>query len=280
MDLGFKGVHVLITGASGGIGFAITRLFLEHGARVTAQYNTKPGPLNEAALSNNSLNVMQADVTGEEAVTNLFLAAGETWKQEVQVLILNHGIFPAEDVDLVDMDISQWDRCLLVNLTGSFLVARQFLRHLRAPRAGYEPDLSKVAIVIIGSTSGEFGEESHIDYAVTKSALQTGFLFTLRHEIIKIAPKGRVNSVAPGWVNTVMAKPLFADPDLLRRTLAATPLRQIAEPEDVAKQVLVLASSKVSAHVTGANIVIAGGQEGRIAPDPEDYAALKAAERR
>ncbi|CAE6501095.1 unnamed protein product [Rhizoctonia solani] len=226
-----------------------------------------------------SLNVVQADVTGEEAVTNLFLAAGEAWKQEVQVLILNHGIFPADDIDLVDMGISQWDRCISVNLTGSFLVARQFLRHLRTPRAGCESDLSKVAIVIIGSTSGEYGEEGHLDYAVAKSALQTGFLLTLRHEIVKIAPKGRVNSVAPGWVNTVMAKPLFADPDLLRRTLAATPLRRIAEPEDVAKQVLVLASSKVSAHVTGVNIVMAGGQEGRIAPDPEDYAKLRAAGR-
>ncbi|CAE6369741.1 unnamed protein product [Rhizoctonia solani] len=190
------------------------------------------------------------------------------------------------------MELSQWDRCLSVNLTGSFLVARQFLRQLRRSRAGCEPDLSKVAIVIIGSSSGEFGEESHIgkysltfaikcglilypDYAVTKSALQTGFLSTLKHEIIKIAPNGRVNSVAPGWVNTVMAKPLFSDPDLLRRTLAATPLRRIAEPEDIATQVLILASSNASAHVTGTNISMAGGQEGRIPPDPEDYVALK-----
>ncbi|KAJ1305481.1 hypothetical protein OPQ81_000488 [Rhizoctonia solani] len=277
MDLGFEGVHVLVTGASGGIGFAITKLFLEHGARVTAQYNSKPGPLDQAKAANDRLFVMQADVTGEEAVKRLFLAAGDAWNQEVQVLILNHGIFPGEDTDLVDIDISQWNQCLSVNLTGSFLVARQFLRHLRTPRTGYGPDLSKVAIVIIGSTSGEFGEEGHIDYAVTKSAIQTGFLFTLKHEIIKIAPNGRVNSVAPGWVNTVMAKPLFADPNLLRRTLAATSLRRIAEPEEIAQQVLILASSKVSAHITGTNILMAGGQEGRIPADPDDYAALKAA---
>ncbi|CEL54765.1 hypothetical protein RSOLAG1IB_07299 [Rhizoctonia solani AG-1 IB] len=275
MDLGFEGVHVLVTGASGGIGLAITKLFLEHGARVSAQYNSKPGPLDNIKTSNDRLHVIQADVTEEKAVTDLFLAAGEAWKQEAQVLILNHGIFTAEDVDLVDMELSQWDRCLSVNLTGSFLVARQFLRQLRRSRAGCGPDLSKVAIVIIGSSSGEFGEESHIDYAVTKSALQTGFLSTLKHEIIKIAPNGRVNSVAPGWVNTVMAKPLFSDPDLLRRTLAATPLRRIAEPEDIATQVLILASSKASAHVTGTNISMAGGQEGRIPPDPEDYVALK-----
>lgn len=279
MDLGFEGVHVLVTGASGGIGFAITKLFLEHGARVTAQYNSKPGPLSEVKVGKERLCVVQADVTGEEAVKDLFLAAGEAWKQEVQVLILNHGILPDGDTDLADMDLSRWNQCLSVNLTGSFLVARQFLRHLRSPRAGYEPDLSKVAIVIIGSTSGEFGEVGHIDYSVTKSALQVGFLLTLKHEILKIAPSGRVNSVAPGWVNTAMAKPLFADPDLLRRTLAAAPLRRIAEPEEVAKQVLIFASSATSAHITGTNVVMAGGLEGRVPADPEDYAALKAAAR-
>ncbi|CAE6475632.1 unnamed protein product [Rhizoctonia solani] len=193
MNLGFEGVHVLVTGASGGIGFSITKLFLEHGARVTAQYNTKPGPLDDAKMSSDRLHVVQSDVRHEEAVKDLFLAAGEAWRQEAQVLILNHGVFTSEDIDLVDMDLSQWNQCLSVNLTGSFLVARQFLRHLRNPRAGYEPDLAKVAIVIIGSTS---------DYAATKFALQTGFLSTLKHEIVKIAPNGRVNSVAPGWADS------------------------------------------------------------------------------
>lgn len=94
--------------------------------------------------------------------------------------LVNHGIFPPEDMDLVDMDLSQWQRSVDVNLTGqfnlsflfyqpltrtilgSFLVAREFLRRLRNPREGYAPDLSKVAIVVMGSTSGDFGEEGHV----------------------------------------------------------------------------------------------------------------------
>ncbi|KAG8714671.1 hypothetical protein FRC09_017369 [Ceratobasidium sp. 395] len=222
MDLGFKQVHILVTGASGDIGSAITKLFLEHGAYVTAQYNTKPGPLTEIkAKVSDKLAIVQADVTSEAAVKELFEQAGQFFKQEVQVLILNHGIFPADDIDLVDMDLSQWQRCVDINMTGSFLAGREFLRRLRQPRANCEPDMSKVAVVVTGSTSGDFGEEGHIDYACTKSALQVGFIRTLKNEIVKIAPEGRVNAVSSGWVDTTMAKPLFANETLLKRTYAA-----------------------------------------------------------
>lgn len=270
MDLGFNGVHALVTGASGGIGFAITQLFLEHGARVTAQYNTGPGPLTKAKESSDRLEIVQANVTQEGAVKEMFDRAGDFFKQEVQVLILNHGIFPPEDMDLVDMDLSQWQRSVDVNLTGSFLVAREFLRRLRNPREGYAPDLSKVAIVVMGSTSGDFGEEGHVDYACTKSALQVGLIRTLKIEIGKIAPAGRVNAVSPGWVNTSMAQTLLANEGLMKRTLAATPLGRIATTSDVAMQTLILASSTASAHVTGTNISLAGGFEGRVVPDPAD----------
>ncbi|KAG9123480.1 hypothetical protein FRC07_014886 [Ceratobasidium sp. 392] len=233
MDLGLNQAHVLVTGASGDIGFAITELFLdfvfslrkpqEHGAYVTAQYNTKPGPLiNAKAKASDRLAIVQADVTGENAVKELFEQAGRFFKQEVQVSgAVNHGIFPGEDIDLVDMDLSQWQRSVDINLTGSFLVGREFLRRLRQPRPSFEPDMSKVAVVVTGSTSGDFGEEGHIDYACTKSALQVGFIRTLKNEIVKIAPEGRVNAVSPGWVDTTMAEPLFANETLLKRTLAA-----------------------------------------------------------
>ncbi|KAF8600105.1 NAD(P)-binding protein [Ceratobasidium sp. AG-I] len=194
MDLGFNGVHALVTGASGGIGFAITQLFLEHGARVTGQYNTGPGPLTKAKETSDRLEIVQANMIQEEAVKEIFERGADFFKQEVQVLILNHGIFPPEDVDLVDMDLSQWQRSVDVNLT----VAREFLRRIRKPHEGYAPDLSKVAIVVMGSTSGDFGEEGHVDYAYANAALQVGLIRTLKTEITKIAPAGRFNAVSPG----------------------------------------------------------------------------------
>ncbi|KAG8741708.1 hypothetical protein FRC11_014661 [Ceratobasidium sp. 423] len=215
MDLGFTDVHVLITGASGGIGSVITRLFLEHGARVTAQYNTKVGQLK----TSDKLHLVKANVTDAESVKQLFVTAREGFKQEVQVLIACHGIWVKEEIDLVDMEPSQWTETVSVNLFGTLLVAREFLRNLRTPREGYEPDLSKVAMIIMGSTCGEFGEKGHIDYAVGSSGLQFGLVRTLKHELVKIAPKGRINAVSPGWVNTPMAGLFVEDEDEASKTL-------------------------------------------------------------
>ncbi|KAG8750691.1 hypothetical protein FRC11_010169 [Ceratobasidium sp. 423] len=272
MDLGFTNVHALVTGASGGIGACITKLLLQQGARVTGQYHSKLGPLAELVEQfPDNLNTLSADVTDEASVRDLFTAAGQRWNQEVQVIILSHGRWFKESEDLVDMDLAQWSQTISVYLNGAFLVTREFLKNLRSPRPGYAPDMSKVAVVIIGSTCGEFGDEDHLDYACVSSALQIGFIRSLKHQIVKVAPAGRVNSVAPGWVNTDSAKKIFEDRALQRRTLAATPLHRIAEPEDVAKQVLVLASSTLSRHVTGTNVVIAGGIDGYVPPDPPDY---------
>lgn len=155
MDLGFDGVHALVTGASGGIGFAITQLFLgerasvagscltigqqEHGARVTAQYNTGPGPLAKTKEFSDRLEIVQANVTQEAPVKEIFERGANFFKKEVQVLIceciprylvvslshhilselsVNHGIFPPEDTDVVDMELSQWQTTIDVNLTG------------------------------------------------------------------------------------------------------------------------------------------------------------------
>ncbi|CEL54764.1 3-oxoacyl-[acyl-carrier-protein] reductase FabG OS=Vibrio cholerae serotype O1 (strain ATCC 39315 / El Tor Inaba N16961) GN=fabG PE=1 SV=2 [Rhizoctonia solani AG-1 IB] len=255
MDLGYTNVHVLITGASGGIGSIITKLFLEHGARVTAQYNTKVGQLE----SSDRLNVVKANVTDPESVKQLFIAAGEKFKQEVQILVACHGIWVKEEVDLVDMEPSQWTQTISVNLFGTLLVAREFLRNLRSPRKGYEPDLSKVSMIVMGSTCGEFGEKGHIDYACGSSGLQFGLVRSLKHELVKIAPGGRINAVSPGWVNTPMAGTFIEDETGTKKTLEDTPLKRIAQPIDVANQVLVLASNKVSTHVTGSSILVAGG---------------------
>ncbi|CAE6529101.1 unnamed protein product [Rhizoctonia solani] len=268
LDLGLNRVHVLVTGAAGGIGLEIVQEFLKQGAYVTAQYHTSPGSLPELQEGIDDLELFQADVTDEHAVKKMFSRGGEFFEQEVQVLVVNHGIFPDEDVNLVDMDLAQWKRTLDVNLTGPFLLVREFLRRLRKPRRKFAPDLSKVAIIVIGSTSGEFGEAGHVDYSCSKAALQSGFIRTIRNEMVQIAPAGRINAVSPGWVRTPMAEATLSDPGLVERAIATIPLRKVATPSDVARQVLVLASSTFSGHVTGQNIVVAGGMEGRLLNPP------------
>ncbi|KAF8751239.1 KR domain [Rhizoctonia solani] len=273
IDFGLNRVHVLVTGAAGGIGLEIVQEFLKHSAYVTAQYHTSPGSLPELQKGIDNLELFQADVTDEHAVKKLFSRGGEFFEQEVQLVLVNHGIFPEEDVNLVDMDLAQWKRTLDVNLTGPFLLVREFLRRLRKPRRKFAPDLSKVAVVVIGSTSGEFGEAGHVDYSCSKAALQSGFIRTVKNEIVQIAPAGRINAVSPGWVRTPMAEATMSDPSLVERAIATVPLRKIATTSDIARQVLVLASSTFSGHVTGQNIIVAGGMEGRLLNPPGETSA-------
>ncbi|KAG1872846.1 hypothetical protein C8R48DRAFT_33059 [Suillus tomentosus] len=140
----------------------------------------------------------------------------------VAVILVNHGIWSPQDVPIIDMTVEQWDHTISANLTSSFLVCREFLRHLRAATESMK-DLA--AIVLIGSTSSKCGEANHGDYAISKSAMMCGLTTTLKSEIVKIAPRGRVNCIAPGWVPTPMVQEALNDPAISGPVLAATPLK-------------------------------------------------------
>jgi len=164
-------------------------------------------------------------------------------------------------VPVAQMSLRQWQTTLDTNLNAAFLVAREYLRQLeRAPDALRD----KASILFVGSTSGKYGEAGHADYSSSKSALMYGLTLTLKNEIVKIAPKGRVNSVAPGWVKTPMAEESLKDPLTVYRALASTPLKKVAMPWDVATQIVVLSSPKLSGHVTGQCLMVEGGMEGRL----------------
>ena len=77
------------------------------------------------------------------------------------------------------------------NLTATFLTARGFLRGVE--RSGHG------SLVLVGSTAGLFGEAGHADYAAAKSAILHGLLLSLKNEVVRVAPRARVNAVAPGW---------------------------------------------------------------------------------
>lgn len=115
---------------------------------------------------------------------------------------VNHAVYNSTPSHIKDMPLAQWEHTFTSNLTSSFLVIRAYLRQLEAQSAA---DKAKAAIVLIGSTAGKYGEAGHADYAATKSAMMGGLMLSLKNEIVKIAPRGRVNTIAPGWVATPMA---------------------------------------------------------------------------
>ena len=94
-----------------------------------------------------------------------------------------------------------------------------------------------------------------------------GLLLSLKNEIVRIAPAARVNAVAPGWTESADdARPRRSrrHAGAISRTMA---LRKVAQPDDVARQVVVLASDELSGHVTGQVVTVAGGMEGRVVHD-------------
>ncbi|KAK5123611.1 hypothetical protein LTR85_002649 [Meristemomyces frigidus] len=262
LDFGLKAVHVLITGAAGGIGLETVHTFHQLGARVTAHYNSNIGELThlEGVVS------IQADVRNEESVDRLLQQAAEQNGGPVSVLVVNHGIWPSNDAHIADMDLSQWQNTLAVNLTGPFLLCRAYLRALRNADHGVKDTAS---IIFIGSTAGKFGEANHGDYAASKSALMYGLTPTLKNEIVAIAPFGRVNCIDPGWVATPMAEETLKDKAFVERALATTPLQKVASPVDIARQIAVMASPVLSGHVNGMNIMVDGGMEGRLLFPPK-----------
>ena len=257
MNTGFQSKHVVVTGASGGIGFDSISLFLAEGAKVTACY--KSDPRNLATLTDSypkQLNVVKVDVRNESEVEFLFTEANTVFGR-VDVTVANAGIVFHEGVAVHEMSIEQWQKTLAVNLTGVFLCAKHFFANLKK----YPGD--DASLVLVGSTSGEFGEAWHCDYSTSKAGLR-GLLMTLKNEIVHLAVRGRVNLVNPGWTVTPMAEEALSDKAMVSRIMQTIPLRKVATPSDIAHAILYLSSDKLAGHVSGQTITVAGGMEGRV----------------
>ena len=244
---------MLVTGASGGIGSACARAFAAEGARVLVHFHRAEERARALAAELGGAPVAQADLTVEADVDRLFDEARIALGQ-VDVCAAIHGVWPRDDEPVWELPLVRWEETMRQNLTATFLVARAFLREVE--RTGHG------SLVFIGSTAGVFGEAGHADYAAAKSAITGGLLLSLKNEITRIAPRGRVNAVAPGWTESPMTRGLVDD-DRVRAVSRTMALRKVAQPEDVAAQVVVLSSDTLSGHVTGQLVVVAGGMEGR-----------------
>jgi 3-oxoacyl-[acyl-carrier protein] reductase len=257
VETGLAGKRVLVTGGAGGIGSACVQAFAAEGARVAIHYRTSRDRAEELARETGSV-ALQADLTVENEVGRLFDAA-ESELGGLDVCAAVAGFWPRADEPVWQLPLERWEATLRSNLTATFLTARGFLRVVERNGHGN--------LVLVGSTAGRFGEAGHADYAAAKAALQVGLLLSLKNEIVRIAPEGRVNAVAPGWTYSPMTRGEL-EPEFVARLTRTMALQKVAQAEDVARAVVVLASDELSGHVTGELVTVAGGMEGRTIHEP------------
>jgi 3-oxoacyl-[acyl-carrier protein] reductase len=258
MDTQLEGKGILVTGGAGGIGSAVVRAFAEERSKVAVHYH-QSGDKAEALARQVGGAAVRADLTSEADVDALVPAAVKALGR-LDVLVANAGVWPTVDEPVWKMSLERWRRTLAENLDSVFLSCRAFLRHVETTGTGN--------IVIIASTAGLFGEAGHADYATAKGALASGFLRSLKNELTRIAPLGRVNTVCPGWTAVERHQEKLGDAAFVRRVTRTMPLRKLGLPEDVARAVVTLASDRISGHVTGQVITVAGGMEGRVLHEP------------
>ncbi|MBW2057084.1 MAG: SDR family oxidoreductase [Deltaproteobacteria bacterium] len=257
MNTGFQRKHVLVTGASSGIGFQSISLFLAEGAWVTACYKSNPSNLETLKDSySERLNVVKVDVRNDSEVASLFSEANAVFGR-VDASVVNAGIAFADGVTVYEMSMKQWQETIAVNLTGAFLCAKYFFINLKK----YPGD--DASLVFVGSTAGEIGQALYSDYSASKAGLR-GLMMALKNEIVGLAVRGRVNLVNPGWTVTPMTEKDLSNKADVSRILQTIPLRKVATPSDIAHAIMYLSSDKLAGHVSGQTITVAGGMEGRV----------------
>ncbi len=236
--INLAGKRAFVTGGGRGIGHATAVLLARAGAKVAVGYRSrKPAPAAHVT----------AAVRGDlGTIAGASKAVGEALRAlggGLDILVINHGVWPADDVPVAKMTDEQWESTRRANLDAVIYVTRAAIPKLR----------DGGTIVLVASTAGQRGEAFHTDYAATKGAV----IAITKSLAVELAPRITVNCVAPGWVDTEMsAKPYAGDG---RAAIEKTiPLRRVASPEDIAGPILFLCSP-LARHMTGEILNVNGG---------------------
>lgn len=252
MDTGLDGKIVLVTGGAGGIGKDICRAFSDEGSEVIIHYNSSKKSAEDLAMEIGGT-ALQADLRDESEAMGLVSKVVSEFG-DLDICVANAGNYPSESKPFWEIDSTRWFETLNSNLGVAVNSAKAFLIHASENKKGN--------IVFIASTAGIFGESGHSDYATAKGAISSGLLMTLKNDVSKLGI--RVNAVAPGWTLTPKQSTKSMGEELIKRATATMALKKLAIPKDVATAVLMLASDKISGHISGQVIQVAGGMEGRI----------------
>ncbi|OOY30826.1 3-oxoacyl-ACP reductase family protein [Thioclava sp. F36-6] len=239
--MSLQGKVALVTGGSRGIGRAIALALAEQGAKVAfchpddAQAHDTLAELQKLTEAES----LPADVSDEAQVEGMFDAVMSRFGR-IDILVNNAGIL--RESPIAETKIDEFDRVIAVNLRGTFLASRAFVRRAEEGR-----------IINIASDLGFLGREEMSAYTASKGAI-IALTRTLAREL---APKILVNAIAPGSIETDMTSPASMSPEQLAIDMA-TPLARFGQPEDIAAMACYLAGPQ-SNFITGQCFGVNGG---------------------
>ncbi|HEX4004830.1 MAG TPA: SDR family oxidoreductase [Acidobacteriaceae bacterium] len=257
VSLSLENKVALITGGSRGIGAAAVRLFRQAGATVAFNYRSAQaaaealaadcgGPAHCAAFAQ--------DLASPEDGRTLVRRTVETFGR-LDILVVNHGVWPPEDAPIATLPESQWRSTLAINLDSVYGLLQAAVGAMQQQTSSRTQPRGERHIVLVSSTAGQRGEAFHADYAASKGAL----ISMTKGLATELAPSGiRVNCVAPGWVATDMSAPALADPPTRDRIFGAIPLARVADPNEIAGPILFLCTP-LAGFMTGEIVNVNGG---------------------
>ena len=237
----------LITGGSRGIGRATADLLARAGARVAINYvrdeKAANAAVREIRAEGGEAMALAGDVADVEQARQLVRDVVAAWGR-LDIVVLNAGIWDEDVAGRGDVEV--WDRTYAINQRGAYLVADAAVPHLEKHGG---------SLVFVTSTAGQRGEARHSAYAASKGAL-ISYVKSLAAEL---GPRGiRVNSVAPGWVDTDMSAGVLSNPAERAAIERIIPIGRIATASDIAGPILFLVSD-LARHVQGEILNVNGG---------------------
>jgi NAD(P)-dependent dehydrogenase (short-subunit alcohol dehydrogenase family) len=239
---------MLITGGGRGIGAATARLAAERGYKVCVNYRQNRSAAEKLAREISGL-AIAADVSAEADVVRMFQEVDKKLGR-IGVLVNNAGVVD-RTARVDEMSAERINRMFAINVTGSFLCAREAVKRMSKRHGG--PGGS---IVNLSSVAARIGSPAmYVDYAASKAAIDTLTLGLSK----EVGPEGiRVNAVRPGVVHTEIHA-TSGDPERADRIGASAPLERAGEAEEIARAILWLASEEAS-YVSGAILDVSGGR--------------------
>jgi len=249
VTLDCSGRVALVSGGSRGIGAAVVRMFVAAGAKAVFNYQkaANAAEMLVKELGADRCHGVQADLESADGAKSLVEAAVAKFGR-VDILVANHGIWPAADMPIDQMTEVQWRRTMAVNLDSVFGLVKYSVGEMKQQRSGGH-------VVIISSTAGQRGEAFHCDYAASKGAV-ISMVKGLSTELAR--DRIYVNCVAPGWVQTDMAAPALNDPVAGATVRKTIPLGRPGTPEEIAGPVVFLCTPHAG-FITGEIFNVNGG---------------------